>query len=112
MNKESETLRMWVLNDEGMYRYFNEAIKPKYNKKGDAIYTKEHVDQLAEIMEDCVNESIPNNINGFYLELLTDAINEIDFQGVAANFLDYDEDDVSAENDDYDEEDYYIRDDD
>lgn len=111
MNKESKTLRMWALSDEGMYRYFNEAIKPKYNKKGDAIYTKEHVDQLAEIMEDCVNESIPNNINGFYLELLTDAINEIDFQEVAANFLDYDEEE-EYEEDEEDEEDYYIRDDD
>jgi hypothetical protein len=77
MNDETRTVQVWLANGEEYV--YHEAV---------ATVTKAGKENRADALRDFVNFQIPWRLSGLLKELLSDALDKVDWEATAADLLD------------------------
>jgi len=96
-NYESWAISLWLNNDEGAYRFWTEQATDLLEQyEGDQ-------DQARDILSDQIKDSIEDNIPevyGMYRDLLTTALDRVDWYEVADSFMEEALDEYKANHED------------
>lgn len=98
-NYETWNLALWLGNDEGSYDYWQERSTEVYrdtdkdadDRREDAAIT------LADQLKDEIEENSPAGVTGFYADILSAAISEVNWYEIARHWIDDVADDIDAE---------------
>ena len=75
-NYETWCVNLWLDNDEGLYREFQDRIR-----KGISVY------DLSKMIQELVEEGNPITTTSFYSDLMNSAIKNVEFYEIAENML-------------------------
>ena len=87
-NTETEIVRLWFLNDEGMYARANELADEAYNKLG---LREERILYLADALQEFFTEEYGegyNALTGAWLDLASRAVERVAWWQIAEPFFD------------------------
>lgn len=78
-NYETWLLVLWIDNEEGCYNYWREQARELHN-----------LPDLAQILKDEFEEAAEEKFgeSGFWLDLVTAALSEVDWREVASHLMD------------------------
>ena len=88
-NYQTWNAALWLTNTEGDYRYFESRIA-ELLEDNDGNQAKAYF-ALADEIRDMIEEGNPIEGAGMYSDILTAALQDIDYLAVARNFGDYQE---------------------
>jgi hypothetical protein len=105
-NYETWAVKLWIDNEEGSYRYWQEAAQAAWedrDRPSRPSYLTEEENAVADLgarLEEEIKESAPNLGASMFADLLSAAISEVDWQEIAAAMIeDVDKSDDSTEDD-------------
>lgn len=96
-NYETWNLALWIGNDEGSDSYWREAAQECYDDaEPDGTFTRKEQAALAlaDRLKDETEENAPE-VSGFYADVLSAALGEVNYHEIAEHWLD----DVEEEDD-------------
>ena len=87
----TRTVWLWLTSEEPSYRHIEamakECLEQACDNENHATTARnEAVERLAEIIEECVYESMPKT-DGMWGELITSTLHSIDFEDIARDWL-------------------------
>lgn len=88
-NYETWAAKLWMDNEEGSYRSWQDAAQEAYDDaESDSIDTREEnaARVLAERIKEEIDDGAPE-VSGMYSDLLSAAISEINFHEIAASLI-------------------------
>src|SRR5262245_42636350 len=88
-NHFTRTITLWLANDEGTYRYWNEAAEQEYESqdpddRGETRRRNARYD-LARRLKNEID--VPEGMDPMFADLLTSALQEVDWDEVADDLL-------------------------
>jgi hypothetical protein len=92
MNDFTRRLRLWILNDEGLYSFARERAEELWEKSYGTVEErkKETLRDLEEVLEDFWGEWIDEKedfLGPIFHEMLTRAFDEIEWNVIAEDFV-------------------------
>lgn len=88
-NYETWNLKLWMDNDEGSYRYWQEVAQECYDDaQADKTFTREEnaAFALTDRLKEETEESMPE-VDGFFGDVMRAAVSEVNWHEIAENLL-------------------------
>lgn len=90
-NYETWLLALWIDNEQGSHGYWRErAAEILDESEGDKIFSK--VDRakldLSKALKEEIEEANPVQDNGFFCDLMTSALQSVNYYEIASNWID------------------------
>lgn len=103
-NYETWNVALWIGNEEGSYRYWQDRTEAAYRDAVDRFpsedrehWSMEAVNTLSEELENEHEENMPK-LSGTYGDMLTAALGEVNWYEIATNYIeDLDRDEIEKE---------------
>jgi hypothetical protein len=98
-NYETWNLALWIDNEEGSQEYWRDRAREAYkdadkdadDRAGDAALT------IADALKDETEQNAPEIGNGFYSDILSAAISEVNWYEIAKNWIDEVKEEIDEE---------------
>lgn len=82
-NKETWQVSLWLSNEYHSYHYWVERAQDLYN---DLLTLEDTLDDLAQELKNTIKYENAPELTGLYSDLLTDALNQVNWREVAESF--------------------------
>lgn len=94
MNYETWCVALWLDNDENAQTHWNERAQEIWDELGDRRDYDKSIDRdgqasydLATELQDCIEGALPPGLDGMFKDLLTSALNVVNWDEIARGYI-------------------------